>query len=474
MEPGEEKVKVTATRLARCALAGGLALWAAIGLWPPSRVAPAPAGAAAGEFSAERAMAHVRAIAQRPHPVGSPDHDRVRDYLAGAFRELGTPAAVEAGVGEFKRYTGHVENLVARLPGTANTRPVMLAAHYDSTPRGPGAGDDAHGVAVLFETLRALRAGPPLRNDVIFLVTDGEEAGMLGAALFVKEHPWRNLPGVVLNFEARGTGGRPSMFETSAGNEWMIRNLRAAAPWANASSLAFEVYRRMPNDTDLTVFKRAGLPGLNFAFIEHVERYHHPQDDPDHLDRSSLQEQGNYALALTRRFGEQDLTHPASGNAVYFPARFADLVVYPVSWVAPLAWATAAALAVVTIAGLRRRSRGLWMALPLAILAILQLLIAGSAPGVSYIFEWPLLGGVVAFAVLMMARGEIGAGWRLAVLLIAPAASFLLIAPLLSTLVVALGPAIGGTVAAVGALFILITVMPQLALILRRTPRTVK
>jgi hypothetical protein len=43
--------------------------------------APVAATAPATEFSAERAMAHVREIAQRPHPAGSADNARVREYV---------------------------------------------------------------------------------------------------------------------------------------------------------------------------------------------------------------------------------------------------------------------------------------------------------------------------------------------------------------------------------------------------------
>ncbi|HEY1497648.1 MAG TPA: M28 family peptidase [Candidatus Solibacter sp.] len=469
MESRKEEVRAAAPGWSRLLLTGALALWTVVGLWPPSRPEPVPAGAPAGEFSAERAMVHVRAIAQRPHPLKSADHERVRTYIAGQFQELGAPAGLHTGQVTFRGETVALENLVARLPGTDNTRPVMLAAHYDSTPRGPGAGDDAHGVAVLLETLRALRAGPPLRNDVIFLVTDGEEAGLLGASAFVKEHPWRREPGVVLNFEARGTGGRATMFETSAGNEWLIRNLQAGAPWANATSFAYEVYRRMPNDTDLTVFKRAGLAGLNFAFIEHPEWYHRPQDDPEHLDRRSVQEQGDYALALARQFGGRDLRRPSGGDAVYFPTPLTDLIVYPEWYVLPLGLMTALALALSALAGWRRRKRGLWMALLLAIPALLLLFVARAAPGASYVLQWPLLGGVLAFSVCMTARERVGVDWRLAVLMLAPAGAFLLILPMLQTLVVALGPAAGGKIAAVAVLFVLITVMPQVALIAGKT-----
>ena len=463
MEPRKEEVSITATPAARWALAGGLAVWTAIGFTPLSRPDVVPATAPVAVFSAERALVSVRVIAQRPHPVGSADHDRVRDYVLGEFTRLGLTPAVQAGVGEFYRFKGKAENIIARLPGAANTRPVMLAAHYDSTRRGPGAGDDAHAVAVLLETLRALRQSAPLRNDVIFLVTDGEENGMLGAALFMREHPWRSEPGVVLNFEARGTGGDATMFETSSPNQWLVRTLETTVPSANATSFAFEVYRRMPNNTDLSVFKQ-GLAGMNFAFIEHPEWYHRPQDDPAHLDLRSVQQQGNYALALARQFGAMDLNQAQSGDAVYFPTRLTSLIVYPTAWVLPLAWLTTAGLVAAAFAGWRRRVRGWWLAFLLAIPAVLQLLVARSAPGITYILEWPLAGVAIAYALWMTAPTVIAPGWRLLALLLTPAAPLLLLAPMLHTLIVALGPRQGGIIVAVAVLWMLLAVSPQLKL----------
>lgn len=464
MESRKEKVNVRATRAVRCMLAGGLAVWAGIGFTPLARPDVLSGSAPEVEFSAERAMVAVRAIAQGPHPVGSADHGRVRDYVLGEFTRLGLTPAVQAGTGYLLHYKGKAENIVARLPGTANTRPVALAAHYDSTKGGPGAGDDAQGVAVLLETLRALRHSARLRNDVVFLVTDGEEDGLLGASLFMREHPWRDELGVVLNFEARGTGGAAVMFETSTPNEWLVRALRTAVPAANATSFAYEVYRRMPNGTDLTVFKRGGLAGMNFAFIEHPEWYHRPQDDVAHLDLRSVQEQGIYALALTRKFGAEDLNQAHSGDAVYFPTRLTPLVVYSTAWVEVAAWLTIIGLVGAAQAGWRRGVGGFWFAFVLMIPAILQLIVAKAAPGVTYLLEWPLAGAVISYAVWMTAPEVMGFGWRLAVLLITPAGPLLLLAPMLHTVVVALGPRQGGIIVAVAVVWILITLFPQLKL----------
>jgi hypothetical protein len=465
-------MKTVATSAARYAVLGSLACWIAVSLIPLPRPEPVAATAAPQDFSAARALERVRVIAQRPHPPGSVDHQRVRDYVLGELTNLGTAPQVETGfasitLGRFHA-EGNVENIVARLPGSASARPVMLAAHYDSVNRGPGASDDASGVAVLLETLRALRAGLPLRNDVIFLITDGEEKGLLGAQVFMRDHPWRNQPGVTLNFEARGTAGNAFMFETSAGNEWLIRNLQAAVPQADATSFAYEIYRRMPNNTDLTIFKRGGLAGMNFAYIGRPEFYHTAQDNAANLDPRSLQEQGRYALSLARRFGDQDLSRTQSGDAVYFPTPFTSLIVYPASWVKPIAWLTMAGLIAALAVGWSRGARGRWVAVPLVVVGALQLLLADGAPGVTYLLAWPLVSAVAAFALLMTAPLRIGMGWRLAGMLVCPAPVFVLLLPLLSILIVALGGRGAAPLLALDVLLMAVCVSPQLVLAMRR------
>src|SRR6185436_14698966 len=196
-----------------------------------------------------------------------------------------------------------VANVIARLKGTGAGRALLLSAHYDSVATGAGASDDAAGVAALLETARALKTQPPLQNDVIFLFTDGEEAGLFGARAFTEQHPWAKDVGVVMNFEARGNGGPSIMFETSSGNQQLIKTFGQTAPDPVASSLTYEIYKLLPNDTDLSVFKEAKLPGLNFAYINGFTHYHTNLDTPVQLDERSLQHHGASALALTRAFG---------------------------------------------------------------------------------------------------------------------------------------------------------------------------
>jgi hypothetical protein len=314
------------------------------------------------EFSASRAMRHVRAIAQRPHPTGSDEIERVRRYIIAELAALGVSAEVQTaevvppqGPEGFPVNAARVQNIVARVGGTSNSRALMLAAHYDSVPTGPGASDDGAGVAALLETLRALKSGPPLRNDLILVFSDAEELGLVGAKSFADENPLMKQVGLVLNFEARGAGGPSFMFETSEGNGALVRELAAAAPRPVANSLMYAVYKRLPNDTDMTVYKRAGAAGLNFAYADRITSYHTALDSADELDERSLQHHGSYAVALARRFGDQDLNSLKSRDAVYFNALGPVFVHYSEAWVVPVTVIVCVVFVVVMIAGLKKR-----------------------------------------------------------------------------------------------------------------------
>jgi hypothetical protein len=314
-------------------------------------------------FETDRAMAHLRFIAAEPHALGSPHHHAVRDYLVRQFQELGleveiqnasVPASVLHGL------SVEVMNVVARLRGADPTgKALMLAAHYDSTrlAESRGAGDDGAGVAALLEVARVLAQDPP-RNDIIFLITDGEELGMLGARAFVKEHPWREDVDVVLNFEARGTRGPSIMFETSQPTGWLVEQYAQVAPHPVSASLTESVYRLMPNRTDFTIFKQAGMRGLNFAFIGGHANYHTVNDDLAHLDPRSVRHHGVQALALARRFGSLDLNAPdQSRDAIYFNFPFPGtyIVRYRAACALPFAAATAALSLLAAVLVARRK-----------------------------------------------------------------------------------------------------------------------
>ena len=374
-----------------------LIILTAAGVLSLRKLAPPPVAdltAPDSEFSAERASRHLERIARKPHPPGSEEHRAVQEYLAQEIRALGLEPDIRTQTEVAKRrgwlsVAGTVSNICARLEGSEGGRAVLLMAHYDSVSTGPGANDNATAVAALLETLRALKAGPKLKNDVILVFSDAEEAGLLGAQTFVDSHPWADDVGVALNFEARGDGGPSMMFETSRGNLQLARALSSAAPGAIATSLSHEIYQRMPNDTDFSILKRAGYPGMNFAYIGGLTAYHTRLDDLSSVDLRSLQHHGDYALGLTRHFGDTSLREANADDAVYFNLPATGLIAYGSGWVMPASGVALLALAWVVAWGIRsKRLRplrlgigllwflGLLLAIP-ALTAVLWLIVAG-------------------------------------------------------------------------------------------------
>lgn len=287
----------------------------------------APSSAAAGQFSATRAMEHVRVIASAPHPTGSAENARVRAYLAGQITAMGGEVILEqapvpaASLDRYGKWSGTrpealtLTNVIGVFPGTdRSAKAVALMAHHDTVYGSPGASDDTAGVAAILEAVRAIRENGQTRRDIVVLLTDGEELGLLGAKHFFASSPQADRVGSIINLEARGGGGRTTLFQTSADNGEAIQRYAAAVGRPGGSSLATFIYEILPNDTDLTPALERDYSAYNLSFIGRPGLYHSPKATPDALDQGALQDMGDQTLALTR----------ALANAETLPAQAPD------------------------------------------------------------------------------------------------------------------------------------------------------
>lgn len=378
----------------------------------------------------------------------------------------------------------------------------------------------------------------------MFLFTDAEELGSLGARSFVQRHGVKDFS-AVLNWEARGTSGPVMVFETSPGNSGLMDALADSGVRPVANSLAYEVYERMANSTDFTVFRDAGGTGFNTAFLSGFRDYHSPRDDLARLDEDSLQHQGSMMLGMVRTLGDRDLDQIHGADAVYFDLFARVLVHYPVSWALVLAIVTVLLFAGLVAIGVARRvlrlrdlltvaatgvgcvvltavlGFGLWFAatairpelaeptLPepyqsgfftagflvltlgtlfgaarilrgrgtaallggsLLICALLLVASTAMIPGASYLAQWPLLAGLPALwwacrRPAEAARTQDGkAAVAAALNALGPTTAAVLFAPLVASLLVALGTSLAAVAMPVAAIagFLLVRLLAEL------------
>ena len=314
------------------------------------------------EFSTQRAFKQVRAISHQPHFVGSKNHEEVANYLLKELQKLGLETSIQEG------YTlsdwGNLvksKNLLARIKGTDSSKALLLLSHYDSAPHSYsfGASDAGSGVATILESVRTFLYNKTAhKNDIIILFTDAEELGLNGAALFVTQHQWAKEVGVVLNFEARGSSGPSYMLmETNGGNAGLVHEFAAAkVPLPASNSLIYSIYKMLPNDTDLTVFREQGnIQGYNFAFIDNHYNYHTAQDDSKHLNKKTLEHQGTYLMPLLQYFSNANFIATISKeDYVYFTLPF-TFISYPFSWIVPMVLIAFALFVLLVFVGVGKR-----------------------------------------------------------------------------------------------------------------------
>jgi hypothetical protein len=375
---------VSAWWIARLGLAVALVAIVAVAALPVIPPNPVPASAPKVTFSAQRAMEELKVVARAPHPAGSAQQARVREYILARAKTLGLPAETQRRSGvkssAWGGWSGTVENVIVWVPGTRSSTPdVLITAHYDSVPVGPGAGDDGVSVAAMLETMRALEAGPPLKNDVVFLFTDGEEMGWLGAKAFAAQHPEMRNIGVAFAFEGWPESGPTEMRATSPGDAWLVRQLSVAAPpvWTNSS---YNTDERLYHGSDFGVLTSSGFLSAEFENSGSATRHHRPGDTVAAIDPGIVQDHGDTMLTLARYFGNLDLSraHRSSEDLVFFTLPGFGLITYP-TWLATGLSAVALLLLLVVIVGARRRS-GLSLArLAWGALAFLAVVLAGFA-----------------------------------------------------------------------------------------------
>ena len=195
-------------------------------------------------------------------------------------------------------------NVTAFIKGSAYPeKEFLFTAHYDSTPYGLGAWDNASGCANILALYRAYLENPP-KYSMRFIWCGSEEQGLLGSRAYVKAHPDEIEKMLLcLNFDMTGTviGSHRLMVTGNSEIDHFIKFL--AKETGYITKFCDDVHH-----SDSAPFANAGVPGIGFM-RDGQAGGHSRFDIPLPLCGERLAECTRYAKALVDRID----------NARFFP-----------------------------------------------------------------------------------------------------------------------------------------------------------
>ena len=292
---------------------------------------PSPKDVDAEGFSSARVVKDLEVIAQEPHSVAHPEaRDRLLNYLTERLEKLGgNPLTYVYPNITSRKFTFDAKNLLAEFPplkASSDTTYLLMMAHHDSrypwklmedTVTALGAVDDGYGLGIILESIhQALKYRKEWNQGIKVLFTDAEEVDLQGmkAAHQYNKEIFDNV-GLILNIEARGPFGPALLFETSPGNERLVKLYADHARYPFGYSITNMVYQQMPNGTDFNIV-RDSIAGFNFSPVQDINHYHTDLDNIHNISEKTIQHYGEQIMPLMKEY----LTNKEYAEKNYFLA----------------------------------------------------------------------------------------------------------------------------------------------------------
>lgn len=272
-------------------------------------------------FSTKRVVEDLKVISEKPHSVAHPEERaEVVQYLTQRLEELGgnTKTYVYPNITS-RKFTFDATNVLAEFPpmqSSSDTTYLMMIAHHDSrypwklngdTVVSKGAVDDGYGLGIILESVRqALAYRDDWKQGIKVLFTDAEEVDLQGMKAAYKNNKeiFYNV-GLILNIEARGPFGPALLFETSMGNEKVIKLYTDHARYPFTYSLMNVVYHQMPNGSDFNI-TRNSIPGMNFSAVADINHYHTDLDNIHNISERTIGHYGEQLLPIVKEYLTND------------------------------------------------------------------------------------------------------------------------------------------------------------------------
>jgi Zn-dependent M28 family amino/carboxypeptidase len=274
--------------------------------------------------------------------TGSPGGARAARFIAGEMRAIGLRpmgdsgyyqrvpvAATDSGITLRSSFSdaapGRHEmayNLIGLLKGSDPKlagEVILVDAHYDHLGIGApvagdsiynGADDDASGTVSVLAVARALANGPHPKRSILFVLTTGEEEGLLGTNWLLLHFPL-SLDSVVANLETEMIG-RPDSLAGGPGKVWLTGYDRSTMGVMLARAHIAIVADPRPSEhfferSDNIAFAERGIPAHTLSSFNLHADYHQPSDELSRIDFAHMTAVINSATRAVRLFANGPL-----------------------------------------------------------------------------------------------------------------------------------------------------------------------
>jgi len=273
-------------------------------------------------------------VEEFPHRhSGQPNNLRAAQYLEQRLNDAGLTCEIqEWEVVNYGRPTD-MNNTVCTLDGRSDEE-VVLVSHHDQAPMTEfGADNDGSGVAVMVHLAELMAKGPTPKRAVVFLFSDGEEYGMLGARHYLEAHTDRTKIVAAISLDNvgkelyRGMLLHPISQFKGIAPLWLSIAAKDAAVNRGESKpvmygpIDIALAQSVPvSFTDQGPFIAAGIPAIgisgyvpNKGKAEHWATYHTTGDVTAIQDPETLEEAGRIAESLLGYLAEASSVQTGTG-----------------------------------------------------------------------------------------------------------------------------------------------------------------
>jgi len=253
----------------------------------------------------------------------------VRTYIESEFRQAG----IKPYKGTYRHEFTHVDmvlrtdgcNLVGIIEGSDSILKhefIVLGAHYDHVGWKtknekkviyPGADDNASGVATIIEIGKNLVAkGNAIKRSIIIVAFDGEESGLWGSEMFVRNKVVEPEK-IVVMYSVDMVGMYSKVRGVELVGAHLLKNqTETIKAIANSNSIHInKINSYIESRTDTKSFGVAGIPAI-YVSTGLKSPYHKPEDKSNLLDYNGMALICNFITDLTAEFAKQQTIVPSA------------------------------------------------------------------------------------------------------------------------------------------------------------------